>query len=151
MKNRVVDNLEGVLLLGSVSNNLLLKNRVISNHRFGIAVGLTIPSALFPVSVDNRIAGNTALGNETDGIFVNSTAGDVVERNRSHQNEDDGIDLQCRRAALCASRRPTVARNAADGNGDLGIMADPGWRDAGGNSAKGNGNPAQCVHVACSE
>ena len=87
--------------------------------------------------MDNRIARNTAFGDGTDGIFVNSTAGDVVERNRSHENGDDGIDLQCRREALCASRRPTVASNAANGNGDLGIVADPGWRDAGGGQRQG--------------
>jgi len=33
--------------------------------------------------------------------------------------------------------------------GDLGIEAVPGVTDGGGNHAAANGNPAQCVNLAC--
>ncbi|MCX5738869.1 MAG: right-handed parallel beta-helix repeat-containing protein [Proteobacteria bacterium] len=42
----------------------------------------------------------------------------------------------------------TFARNVAVSNSDLGIEA-PGVTDGGGNRASGNGNPLQCVGVAC--
>jgi hypothetical protein len=32
---------------------------------------------------------------------------------------------------------------------DLGIAAVPGVTDGGRNRARGNGNPAQCLNVAC--
>ncbi len=44
------------------------------------------------------------------------------------------------------SHRPA---NAAKRNGDLGISALLGVIDGGGNHAFGNGNPAQCVNIAC--
>jgi hypothetical protein len=43
----------------------------------------------------------------------------------------------------------TVEKNRADDNRDLGIEAEAGAVDGGGNKASGNGNPAQCVNVAC--
>jgi hypothetical protein len=43
----------------------------------------------------------------------------------------------------------TVSRNRADHNAEYGIYAVPGTIDGGGNRAKHNGNPAQCVGVRC--
>jgi hypothetical protein len=56
-------------------------------------------------------------------------------------NVDDGFDVQAPGTRLRG--------NTADKNGDLGIEADPGVVDAGGNHATGNGNPAQCTNVVC--
>jgi hypothetical protein len=56
-------------------------------------------------------------------------------------NGDDGIDI--------ADPGNTITKNRADRNGDLGIFAAPGNVDGGGNKAKHNGNPAQCVGVSC--
>ena len=42
-----------------------------------------------------------------------------------------------------------VRANHAFFNADLGIFAAPGVIDGGGNKAKHNGNPAQCVGVRC--
>ena len=43
----------------------------------------------------------------------------------------------------------TLTRNLSLRNGDLGIEAVPGITDGGGNKAHGNGNPLQCLNVAC--
>jgi hypothetical protein len=45
--------------------------------------------------------------------------------------------------------RVTLAKNTANYNGDLGIEGEPNTIDGGGNKAKGNGNPLQCVNVFC--
>jgi hypothetical protein len=43
----------------------------------------------------------------------------------------------------------TVTRNIANRNHDLGIKAVPGVIDGGHNHAFGNGNPIQCLNIAC--
>ena len=42
-----------------------------------------------------------------------------------------------------------VRANRAYFNIDLGIEADPGTTDGGGNRARNNGDPAQCTGVSC--
>jgi hypothetical protein len=43
----------------------------------------------------------------------------------------------------------TAVGNTANDNLDHGIEAVPGVVDGGGNTASGNGNPTQCLNVAC--
>ena len=43
----------------------------------------------------------------------------------------------------------TLSSNRSDRNADLGIEAARGVIDGGGNRAKHNGNPAQCLNVSC--
>ena len=54
---------------------------------------------------------------------------------------DDGFDI--------ASRSAKLTRNRALRNGDLGIEAVRGVIDGGGNIARHNGDPRQCVNVTC--
>jgi hypothetical protein len=54
---------------------------------------------------------------------------------------DDGFDVRSPTAKLTGNR---AVRNA-----DLGIEAVRGVTDGGGNIARGNGDPRQCVNVAC--
>jgi hypothetical protein len=42
-----------------------------------------------------------------------------------------------------------IVGNTANDNDDLGIEAVAGVTDGGGNSASGNGNPAQCLNISC--
>jgi hypothetical protein len=78
-----------------------------------------------------------------DGIVVSADSpGAVLEKNKSFENADDGIDVD--------NPTTTLTKNVANDNADLGIEAIPGAIDGGGNKASGNGNPAQCVGVACS-
>ena len=64
----------------------------------------------------------------------------MIVGNETVANSDDGIE------ALSPST--LVAQNRSNNNGDLGIEAVPGVIDGGGNRARGNGNPLQCLYVA---
>lgn len=110
--NRVRDNgLVGILLTDSSRRNLLLDNRVVGSGADGIAI-------------DAEAAGDN-----------------VVNRNRTDRNADDGIDVDYAGA--------TLTGNTANNNGDLGIEAVAGTIDGGNNKASANGNPAQCAGVSC--
>ena len=54
---------------------------------------------------------------------------------------DDGIHID--------ATGTSVTDNTTNRNRDLGIQAVPGVIDGGGNTARGNGNPAQCENVLC--
>ena len=64
----------------------------------------------------------------------------MLRRNTASHNGDDGIDAD---SALL-----TIERNTTERNQDLGIEAVPGVTDGGGNTARFNGNAAQCAGVA---
>jgi parallel beta-helix repeat protein len=87
------------------------------------------------------ITGNAIGSNVGDGVLVDAgSTGTVLARNVANRNTDDGIDVD--------APATTLTSNTANDNGDLGIEAVPGVR-AGGNTASGNGDPRQCVGVAC--
>jgi hypothetical protein len=95
-------------------------------------------SAFSATSTDSRLAHNTVTGMGY-GITV---SGDFdVFHNTSSFNDYDGIQV--------SGEGSTLTRNTANFNGELGIYAAPGTLDGGGNRARGNGNPAQCVGVRC--
>lgn len=50
---------------------------------------------------------------------------------------------------IAALESVTLTRNTANDNVNLGIEAEPSVIDGGGNRAKGNGNPLQCLNVFC--
>jgi parallel beta-helix repeat protein len=85
---------------------------------------------------------NVLVGNGGDGIRVDPGQVETrIERNLATQNTGDGFDIRA---------IPTLlARNVATRNGELGIRAIPGVTDGGGNRASANGDPLQCVNVAC--
>ena len=76
---------------------------------------------------------------------MSGTATPSIERNRTERNGDDGIDVDVGEFGSPI----TVRANRAFFNVDLGIEADPGTIDGGGNRAKHNGNPLQCLGVRC--
>jgi parallel beta-helix repeat protein len=89
----------------------------------------------------NVVASNWVFRSPYDGISVlQGTTNTAVAGNVAAGNTGDGINVQS------ASTR--IVRNTAINNGDYGIEAVPGVT-ATGNIARGNGNPAQCLNVAC--
>jgi parallel beta-helix repeat protein len=100
---------------------------------------------------DNTIADNVVSRTKDDGIRVLDfdpadpenpvPSGTVMRENLVSHAGHDGIRTDSAAAVL--------TRNAAYFNHDLGIEAVPGTTDGGGNRARHNGNPAQCVGVAC--
>jgi hypothetical protein len=90
---------------------------------------------------DNLVRANL-LVRDGDGILVEPNAVDsLLLDNRARRSHDDGIDV----------RRPatTLIGNRANRNRHLGFDAVANVRDGGGNRARDNGNPLQCVGLLC--
>ena len=83
---------------------------------------------------------NTIFDNFADGMLVTQSENVLIDGNTAARNGDDGIDLD--------SVPGTISKNTANFNGDLGIEAVLGTH-ASGNTASGNGDPAQCRGVTC--
>ena len=128
--------------------------------------------AYLPCMNGNRVVGNTFLENRGSGIALAASEGGSCTTPKC-PNVDASIEgnVFSANGALPSSGLPsyvplgiddgismswppeiadgiTIARNVALSNGDLGIEA-PGALDGGGNRGEGNGNPLQCVGVAC--
>jgi parallel beta-helix repeat protein len=106
------------------------------------------------VSHSNRIADNTVSHGALDGIAV-FASGTLLFGNTTTANGDDGIEV-----AFPPSQwppwPPIIGTNSSRDNADLGIEAEAGVTDGGGNVATGNrrinhpGLVAECTGVTCS-
>lgn len=118
-------------------------NRITGNSGDGVHLdGGRGPYGPEGIVRDNRIVGNGGDGVHTTNVW---DANATIEHNRTERNGDDGIDVDMGEFGSPI----TVGGNRAFFNVDLGIEADPGTIDGGGNRARRNGNPAQCVGVVC--
>jgi parallel beta-helix repeat protein len=152
--NTITGNLEeGVAVKGPTTNrNVVRANRVNNN---GVGIHVCCGSSLDK----NQVLGNSVVLNAGTGILVvdDHAIGTVVADNVVRQNGfgqpldprkpnqyDDGIHVEAVNTADA-----TITNNASDENADLGIEASGTIVDGGGNSAILNGDPAQCVGVAC--
>jgi parallel beta-helix repeat protein len=157
---------DGIVLQAAASGPVA-HNRVLRNTGDGIAFDNLFESGVNP---GNQITDNTTSGNGRDGIYLFDAEGTLVEGNRSYDNARYGTFLDLSAGVLM--QRNTTNRNGDDGihaergsyrltentanrNVDLGIEAgapdpmDSLVIDGGGNRAFGNGNPLQCLNVAC--
>jgi nitrous oxidase accessory protein NosD len=75
------------------------------------------------------------------GVGPVEPSGTLLWDNGARHNGQDGIFVQ--------SSSTTVLANRAFFNGDYGIEAIAGTQDGGHNRAANNGNPAQCLNIAC--
>jgi parallel beta-helix repeat protein len=155
------------LALFQAPNATVTRNRVLASPSDPIAAGIFIRGSQGSTLVDrNEVSGapigislfltrgtvtrNLVSENATDGIWAATNAFVLIDRNRSERNGDDGIDVDVTSLPpLFGTEPPTISRNLVSFNGDLGIEAVPDVTDGGGNKAKGNGDPAQCVNVTC--
>lgn len=144
-----------------------MRRLAITNNVTGIVIGgfdVVVRNNLFADNSDFglhlsdahvvRVTGNDALRNAGDGIhFGGEVSRSVAEGNFASGNGDDGIEVReidrDPDGNPIPERNNAVARNLATHNGDLGIQAVAGTVDGGGNRAFGNGNPLQCLNVAC--
>jgi parallel beta-helix repeat protein len=152
-RNTVSDTGIGIDVSGAVDT--LVDRNEVSDAQFGISVsGLRTLVNQNSVSTSGvsiilgQASGTTLLKNEVsdstgDGIFVPSVVAvnTLLDQNTANRNGDDGIDVE--------STSTTLTKNTANDNGDLGIEAVAGVTDGGGNKARGNGNPSQCLNVQC--
>ena len=137
-RNRTSRNREdGVAVIASHGNEIT-GNFAARNGLNGIGMGIRFNG----LSHGNRVVGNRLLRNRADGIVIGQrSTGNVIERNVAERNGDDGIDVD--------DPVTTLSRNWSGWNLDFGIEAVPGVTDGGGNHARRNGNPAQCLNVSC--
>jgi hypothetical protein len=95
---------------------------------------------------DNVFRDNNVRAAGVDGIAIDTDhAGPVLDTlldgNHVTGAADDGIDVE--------SAATNLIRKVAVHNGDLGIEAVAGVIDGGHNHARGNGNAAECMNIAC--
>jgi parallel beta-helix repeat protein len=120
--------------VGSGSGNSITRNDIADNE-----LGIRVAGQ----ARDATVAQNAVIDSAQDGIVVGPIVQGVivVESNVSSGNGDDGIDVDTTHAL--------ITKNTANDNVDLGIEAVPGVSDGGGNKARGNGNPLECLNVVC--
>ena len=112
--------------------NVVADNVVVGARQSGISLG----------GGNNTVRRNLVKGGR-DGFWVGEGHGrGLLKRNVAVGAEDDGFAVRTHEAMK-------LTRNRAVRNGDLGINALRGVIDGGGNRAHGNGNPAQCINIAC--
>jgi parallel beta-helix repeat protein len=131
----------GIAVVSSSSDNVVVANLVARTKEDGIRVLDFDPADPGnPVPNGTVVRGNVVRDAGVDGLGVDATAeGTVLEGNRAVGAGDDGIQ----------SAAGVLTGNSAFFNHDLGIEATPGVTDGGGNRARGNGNPLQCIGIAC--
>jgi parallel beta-helix repeat protein len=141
-ENSLHDNFFVGVVVVSGDDNRIEKNSVFRNSN-GVEGGIHVASNDHGDGSHRTVVSTNTLGqNRGDGILVDpGQIGTVIDGNRSDRNSDDGIDVD--------HPATTLTKNTANNNGDLGIEAVAGVKDGGGNTARGNGNPAQCVNVRC--
>lgn len=149
---------EGGVSSSTISDNLFEENRT-GVHFYNQG------ACIYPPCFNgNEVRGNRFVGNETAGVLLDWSRclpgrcddmdGLIVDNflvanghSPTTQSPDvnDGITMI---GPPQASDGFTISRNVAIGNADLGIEA-PDANDGGGNLASSNGDPLECVGVAC--
>lgn len=131
----------GIWLEGGTAN-LIARNDVARTRVDGVRLGTFDPEN---PTTDTVVRDNAVRDAAADGFSIATEGGDVsgslLERNTATRSGDDGFDIR--------SAATTLTRNTANRNQDFGIEAVAGAIDGGGNRARGNGNPLQCINVIC--
>lgn len=126
----------------------LARSSILGNTSTGNAAGIALLGGQHG-STGNRIVGNQATRNRGDGIGVNGANakspanGNLLSGNTASANRGQGVVVD---GSATANR---LQRNVANGNARHGISAVAGSIDGGGNRARANRVPPQCVGVAC--
>ena len=132
-QNQAAGSYDGITV-GAGAKNVVIRNVARGSDGNGIVVASQASGTL--------VGRNDASGNDGNGILVEELASDtLLSKNRANRNGADGI--------LVSDPTTILSHNTANYNVDFGIEAVPGVVDDGGNRAKGNGTPAQCVGVRC--
>jgi parallel beta-helix repeat protein len=121
-------------------DNLVAHNAVVSTRHVGITLGIHDP---FIGGRRNVVRQNLVRDSRVDGfVVVKKDTHSLLSGNIAKGAGDDGFDVDSRSAKLTGNR---AVRNA-----DLGIEAVFGAIDGGGNVARNNGDPRQCMIIFCS-
>jgi parallel beta-helix repeat protein len=135
--NRARRNPEGGMIIEG-DRNEIVRNRVV---RGGGGILITI------VNRGGRAVGNVVRRNVVRNVRASGISVDPVP---THTLITGNLVIGAGRAGLAiGSSSSTITENRATRNSGLGIRAVEGVVDGGGNRASGNGDPRQCVNVAC--
>jgi parallel beta-helix repeat protein len=128
---------DGMIIDGN--RNEIVRNRLVRN---GGGILITTVSG-GGKAVGNVIRRNVVRNARAGGIAVDCCVPKrtLISRNYVVGSGRDGINV--------LNPSTTITDNRAVRNGRLGIWAVKGVIDGGGNRASGNGDPRQCVNVAC--
>jgi Periplasmic copper-binding protein (NosD) len=127
--------------------NLIAHNVVAHTIRAGISLGSGFkikPGGrhLTAGGAHNLVRRNLVKGSRNYGFLVRRKDDHSrLKRNVAKGSKDDGFHVESHSAKL--------TRNRAVRNGDLGIEAVRGVNDGGGNVARHNGDPRQCINIVC--
>lgn len=120
-------------------DNVVTRNVVVRVDGTGINLGIKFPAF---GGAGNVVRRNVVRGSGEDAFQVNRKDDhSVLNHNIARRAGDEGFDIRSDSARLM--------NNGAFGNADLGIDAVQGVIDGGGNMARFNGDPRQCVNIAC--
>jgi parallel beta-helix repeat protein len=134
--------------IGGGMRNLVVANRIARTGLDGIRAD-SYPGDT-PPTIGTIVRANLIQNAGNDGISVGTDPGSggptlvtntLLQSNIVIDSGHDGINT--------ISASTSLTRNLALHNGNLGIEAVPGVIDGGGNHAFGNGNPLQCINIAC--
>ena len=129
----------GIGIAAASDRTLVERNIVTGGRGPGIVVGVIDDST---TAEDVIIARNLVNSRFDDAILItHGSSGTVVRENTAFGSGDDGIEVTVPSATLIA--------NTAVRNHDYGIEAVAGVTDGGRNHAFANGNPLQCLNIAC--
>ena len=121
-------------------DNLVADNQVVGTRHVGITLGIHDP---FIGGAHNVVRRNLVRDSRVDGfVVVKKDTNSLLSGNIAKGAGDDGFDVDSRSAKLTGNR---ALRNA-----DLGIEAVFGVIDGGGNVARSNGDPRECMIIVCS-
>jgi parallel beta-helix repeat protein len=148
------DGCNGAGISGEGGTENLVENNVVTRTRVeGIELNEfqhADPETGGVPAIGNVFRANVVTAAGSDGIAVETSTDEnsgygivkdtVIETNVVTGSAHDGIRL---------GRPSTLTRNVATHNGALGIEAVLGSIDGGGNLARANGDPRQCVNVFC--
>jgi parallel beta-helix repeat protein len=135
-RNRISRGAQGIDIARGRGNRVA-RNVIVRPHGYGLRLGFQRGGK----GGDNIVRRNLVRKSGGDGFVVRKYHHSLLSHNVARRARDDGFDV--------GSRSTKLTRNQAVRNGDLGIEAVIGVRDGGGNTAHGNGDPAQCKNVAC--
>jgi hypothetical protein len=134
--------------VGGGTGNVVVANRIARTGLEGIRMD-SYPGAT-PPTIGTIVRANLIQSAGNDGIAVGTDPGSggptlvtntLIQSNIVTSSGHDGINI--------ASAATTLTRNLALRNRNVGIEAVRGAIDGGGNHAFGNGNPLQCINIAC--
>jgi hypothetical protein len=108
------------------SARIVIRRNVLDRDDYAISLG----------GGSDTVVEHNSVTNSAYGIYAH---GGLIRHNLVERNWD----------GIRALGSAVVSHNTANYNFNLGIEADPSVIDGGGNKAKGNANPLQCLNVFC--